>query len=101
LLHLIHVLRGAQDNHIRQGDHRDLPVASVANRQRPPREAQLAIRDAGRAKEADLPLAVPEPIGRNARRDHRYRAQIYPNATSRDGFWCSFSPLEGLMPSYQ
>jgi hypothetical protein len=60
-----------------------------------PREAQLAIRDAGRAKEADLPLAVPEPIGRNARRDHRYRAQIYPNATSRDGFWCSFSPLEG------
>ena len=31
------------------------------------------------------------------RRDHRYRAQIYPNATSRDGFWCSFSPLEGLI----
>jgi hypothetical protein len=58
LLHLIRVLRGAQNNHIRQGDRRDLPVASVANRKRPPREAQLAIRDAGRAKEADLPLAV-------------------------------------------
>lgn len=44
------------------------PVAARTNRKPATREAQLAIRDTGRAKEAGLPVAVPGPIGRNAPR---------------------------------
>lgn len=72
------------------------PVAARTNRKRPPGKRNW--RSATRA-------GLRKPVFRSrsrdlsggTRRDHRYGAQIYPNATSRDGFWCSFAPLEGLI----
>ena len=65
---LIYVLCGTQDNYGRQRDRRDLPGGGQDESEAATREAQLAIRDTGRAKEAGLPVAVPGPIGRNAPR---------------------------------
>jgi len=56
---LIYVLCGTQDNYGRQRDRRDLPGGGQDESEAATREAQLAIRDTGRAKEADLPVAVP------------------------------------------